>query len=56
MSYAEAVKKLEGSNERRTTRTIQQEPNENVKERGIYIDKKRFLAFIAMVINCSAEI
>lgn len=58
MSYAEAVKKVEGSNETTETTITTQEPKQsaNATERGIYIDQKRFLAFIAMVINCSVEI
>ena len=54
MTYAQAVARMEGSNERRT----QQQPEEMVTrtERGIYMDRKKFLAFIAMVINCALEI
>ena len=53
MSYAEAVKRMEG-NENMTGQT---KPDQTREERvinndqNICLDKKRFLAFIAMVIN-----
>ena len=55
ISYAEALRRVEGNNEMTET---QEEPKkqENGTERGIYLDRKRFLAFIAMVINCAVEI
>ena len=56
MSYAEAVKRLEGDGN-----VIEQtHPEENVNKcnagQNICLDKRRFLAFIAMVINCAVEI
>ena len=52
MSYAEAVKRLEGKDD-----VVQKEPEERRRGAGlVWFDKKRFLAFIAMVINCAVEI
>ena len=56
MSYAEAVKTLDSVDR---NETVQHEPEEKRKETSepsICYDKKRFLAFIAMVINCAVEI
>lgn len=52
MSYAEAVKNVDVYNEKR------REPKEQEERRNDHIcmDKTRFLAFIAMVINCAIEI
>ena len=55
MSYSEAVKRVEGSNEKRKTVQKEQEEKGNIHD-NICMDKTRFLAFIAMVINCAVEI
>ena len=54
VSYAEAVKKLEQNG----NVIMQSKPEEkrNNADQTICLDKKRFLAFIAMVINCAIEI
>ena len=59
ISYAEAVRRTEGkeSEERRVVGEVaeQREERRNATE-VISVDKKCFLAFIAMVINCAVEI
>ena len=54
MTYAEAVKSLEGKD-----KEVEKEPEakrKGVEQQCICFDKGRFLAFIAMVINCAVEI
>ena len=55
MSYAEAVQRVEGS-----TRVESKPEQENTVEKAananIIMDKRHFLPFIAMVINCAADI
>ena len=53
ISYAEAVKRMEGGNER-----VEERHEERTKraEQAIFMDRKQFLAFIAMVVNCAMEI
>ena len=55
ISYAEAVRKVEGTNEERKTEQKKQDERRN-DNNNICMDKTRFLAFIAMVINCAVEI
>ena len=66
MSYAEAVKRVEREGNTANTSSgraagaglLQQEPERkrNMSDQNICMDKKRFLAFIAMVINCAVDI
>ena len=53
--YAKAVKRVERNDE---MVAVQKEPEQkrNGAEQNICMDKKGFLAFIAMVINCAVEI
>ena len=55
ISYAEAVKRVEGKKER-TTGMAELQSKEDERRTPICMDRKRFLAFIAMVINCAVEI
>ena len=57
MPYAEAVKRLEetGQSKPESDQTRGKEKVSN-NEQNICLDKKRFLAFIAMVINCAVDI
>ena len=60
VSYAEAVRRMEGNGN--VDVTVQMKPEQTREERvinngqNICLDKKRFLAFIAMVINCAVDI
>ena len=60
MSYAEAAKRVEREDFISIEREVcpQQESRRkgNESEQNICLDKKRFLAFIAMVINCAVDI
>ena len=54
VTYAEAVRRVEG---RRVSVQTDKERTEEVSvTQNIIMDKRRFLAFIAMVINCAADI
>ena len=58
ISYAQAVKKLDeresvGEQEQKE---VEERGNEAEKKNTICLDKKGFLAFIAMVLNCALEI
>ena len=57
LSYAEAVKRVEGREERTRRQAEVEQPREEAERHtSIFMDRKRFLAFIAMVINCAVEI
>ena len=60
ISYAEAVKRVESesntSREREAGRQQEPERKRKMSEPNICMEKKRFLAFIAMVINCAVDI
>ena len=51
MSYAAALKKVEGSSREEVQQLEKEEHGDNIS-----IDKRGFLAFIAMVINCAVDI
>ena len=53
MSYAEALKRVEGHKEKRVDEKRETEEKGNG---NICMEKTRFLAFISMVINCAVEI
>ena len=55
ISYAEAVKRVEG-NRNETGQNKPEGNGNNHADQNICLDKRRFLAFIAMVINCAVEI
>ncbi|XP_044076754.1 uncharacterized protein LOC122887519 [Siniperca chuatsi] len=55
MSYAEAAKRMERNGEMVAVQK-EKEQKWNRDDQSICMDKKRFLAFIAMVRNCAAEI
>ena len=54
VTYAEAVKRMERNEERAIKPTLQEEKT-NQDEQNICMDKRKFLAFIAMVINCAFQ-
>ena len=57
MSYAEAVRRVEGSRRGATQAEVESAKEETrEKNLGVNVDKRNFLAFIAMVINCAADI
>ena len=56
VSYAEAVKRVEGQKESGVDEKREPEERGNVHGSNICMEKTRFLAFIAMVINCAVEI
>ena len=56
MSYAEALKRVEGHKEKQAVETREQEEMESGHRKNICMEKTHFLAFIAMVINCAVEI
>ena len=49
LSYAEAVRRVEGQRK-------QQNTEEKTNDKNLCMEKRHFLAFIAMVINCAADI
>ena len=49
LSYGEAVQRVERQPE-------QQNTEEKTNDKNIIMDKRQFLAFISMVINCAADI